>query len=157
MRGLEWIFRPWYSLGGYICFFSNVSLCVLVLSPEVRIKHDKKTDRQSIRENEEKNTYLSVPKQTIFQKISRGGHFQAKIYIADFGPLNRTFWAWNWYKTFNCFAANKKKWDMIFRRGGGSQRPFGTFPKIYPFWYRHPSLRGVTYNHNCAVCIALHK
>ena len=25
--------------------------------------------------------------------------------------------------------------------GGGGQRPFGTFPKIHPFWKRHPSLR----------------
>ena len=25
-------------------------------------------------------------------------------------------------------------------RGGGGQRPFGTFPKIHPFWYSRPSL-----------------
>ena len=24
---------------------------------------------------------------------------------------------------------------------GGGQRAFGIFPKIHPFWYRHPSLR----------------
>ena len=29
---------------------------------------------------------------------------------------------------------------MIFRKWGGGQRPFGTFPKIHQFWRRHPSL-----------------
>ena len=29
---------------------------------------------------------------------------------------------------------------MIFRKWGGGQRPFGTFPKIHQFWRCHPSL-----------------
>ena len=36
---------------------------------------------------------------------------------------------------------------MIFRKwGGGGQRPFGTFPKIHPFWYGHASLISNNYN-----------
>ena len=27
--------------------------------------------------------------------------------------------------------------------GSGGQRPFETFPKIHPFWYRHPDMRFV--------------
>ena len=41
------------------------------------------------------------------------------------------FWVWNWNKKFNI---NFQKW-------GGGQRTFGTFPKIHPLMYRHPSLR----------------
>ena len=37
----------------------------------------------------------------------------------------------------------KLQHDFLKMRGGG-QRPLGTFPKIYPFWYRHPSLRSKT-------------
>ena len=46
--------------------------------------------------------------------------------------------------------------------GVGGQRPFGTFPKIYPFWYRGPSvvaktfLRRVTFQNSafvqCVLC-----
>ena len=42
-----------------------------------------------------------------FQK--GGGDLNPKIYIADFGPLNRAFWAWNWLTICN----------MIFRKWGG--------------------------------------
>ena len=35
----------------------------------------------------------------------------------------------------------KLQFDFPKMRGGGDQRPFGIFPKIRPFWYRHPSLR----------------
>ena len=36
----------------------------------------------------------------IFRKSAKGGEviFDPKIYIADFGNLNRAFWSWNWYK-----------------------------------------------------------
>ena len=58
-----------------------------------------------------------------------------KNYVADFGPLNRAFGA-IFLKTL--------QHDFPKMSGGGGQRPFGTFPKIYPFWYRHPSLRSKT-------------
>ena len=54
--------------------------------------------------------------------------FNPKIYLADFGPLNRTFW----------IVISKKNPKM---RGEG-QRPFGTFLIIHPFWRHHPSLSG---------------
>ena len=119
------------------------------------------------------------------RKSSKGGGviFNPKIYIADFGPLNRAFSAWKWYKmvflgyVFNQFNGNTMlnccttcisweigsyntqqsphiKWtyalllqfcreirNMIFRKWGGGQRPFRTFPKIHPFWRRHLSLK----------------
>ena len=37
----------------------------------------------------------------IFGKVLKGGRgviFNPKIYIAKFGPLNRAFWPWKWYK-----------------------------------------------------------
>ena len=35
--------------------------------------------------------------------------------------------------------------------GGGVQRPFGTFPKIHPFWYPDPSLRKVWQRNTSAI------
>ena len=29
--------------------------------------------------------------------------------------------------------------DFLRMRGGRGQRPFGTFPKVLQFWWRHPS------------------
>ena len=38
---------------------------------------------------------------------------------------------------------------MIFqKRGGGGQQPFGTFPKIHPFWWGQASLIGAHQNLN---------
>ena len=54
--------------------------------------------------------------------------FNPKIYVADFGPLNRTFWT----------VISKKNPKL---RGEG-QRPFGTFLIIHPFWRHHPSQSG---------------
>ena len=48
---------------------------------------------------------------------------------------------------------------MIFRKwGGGDQRPFGTFPKIHPFWKRRPSLTlSSEHSEQCAFqCAMLH-
>ena len=38
------------------------------------------------------------------------------------------------------YSGKKAQHDFPKMRGGG-QRPFGTFPKIHPFWLGHPSLR----------------
>ena len=54
------------------------------------------------------------PKRMNFRKSSKGGGVisNPKIYIADFGPLNRAFSAWKWYKrvflgyVFNQFNGN---------------------------------------------------
>ena len=56
--------------------------------------------------------------------------FNPKIYTADFGPFNRAF--------CSTFPKKKMQHDITKMRGGG-QRPFGSFPKTHPFWYRPPS------------------
>ena len=62
------------------------------------------------------------------------GHSNPKIYVTDFGPLNRAFWAWYWKKLQHDFPKMR----------GGRQRLFGTFPKIHPFWRHYPSLSNWT-------------
>ena len=42
--------------------------------------------------------------------------------------------------------------DFPEMRGRGGQRPFGTFPKIHPFWWRHLSLR-VQFEHTLDVIL----
>ena len=45
---------------------------------------------------------IPLPKRTNFRKSSKGGGgviSNPKIYFADFGPLNRAFSAWKWYKS----------------------------------------------------------
>ena len=44
----------------------------------------------------------------------------------------------------------KAQYDFPKMRGGGVQRPFGTFPKIHPFWKSRPSLRLT--NDHCEEC-----
>ena len=44
------------------------------------------------------------------------------------------------YRTY-ALLSRKAQHDFPKMRGGGGQRPFGTFPKIHQFWRRHPSLR----------------
>ena len=61
-----------------------------------------------------------------------GGIFNPKIFVWNFGPLNRAFWTWNWYKFATWFSKNEGV--------GGVQRPFRTFPKIHPSSCGHPSL-----------------
>ena len=39
------------------------------------------------------------------------------------------------------YSGKKAQHDFPKMRGGGDQRPFGTFPKIHPFWKSRPSLR----------------
>ena len=39
------------------------------------------------------------------------------------------------------YSGKKAQYDFPKMRGGGDQRPFGTFPKIHPFWNSRPSLR----------------
>ena len=59
------------------------------------------------------------------------------------------------FRTFKCGFLGMKFWkklqhDFPKMRGGG-QRPFGIFPKIDPFWWRHLSLTTLTQhlsNHN---------
>ena len=38
------------------------------------------------------------------------------------------------------YSGKKAQHDFPKMRGGGDQRPFGTFPKIHPFWNSRPSL-----------------
>ena len=80
---------------------------------------------------------LAFPKRMNFRKRGVGWVggwviFNPKTYVADFGPLNRAFWAWH-QKTFTTWFF--RKW------GGEGQRPFGIFPKNHLFWRRHSSLR----------------
>ena len=42
-------------------------------------------------------------------------------------------------RTFVAILSQNPQYDFPKMRGGG-QRPFGTFPKIHPFWWGHPSL-----------------
>ena len=75
-------------------------------------------------------TFGKLPKERVI--------FNPKIHVADFGPLNRTFWAWNLKKKKNCNIFFLKK------RGGSqplTQRPFGTFLKHHPSYCGHPFLR----------------
>jgi len=52
--------------------------------------------------------------------------------VAGFGPKR------------GLFEHERKKLQQNFpKKGGGGQRPFETFPKIHPFWYRHPDMRFV--------------
>ena len=39
------------------------------------------------------------------------------------------------------YSGKKAQHDFPKMRGGGDQRPFGTFPKIHPFWKSRPSLK----------------
>ena len=64
------------------------------------------------------------PKRMNFWKSSkRGGGVisNPKIYVADFGHLNRAFWAWNWYKrvisgyVFQQLYWEKSKQDTFWR------------------------------------------
>ena len=56
---------------------------------------------------------VALTKRNYFRKTSEGGWviFNQNIYVADFGPLNRAFWAWNWK---NC--------NMIFWKWGKGGR-----------------------------------
>ena len=64
-----------------------------------------------------------------FRKSPKGGGegviFNPKIYITDFCHYRRYF-----VHEFR----KKLQYDFPKMRGGGDQRPFGTFPKINPFW-----------------------
>ena len=40
------------------------------------------------------------------------------------------------------YSGKKAQHDFPKMRGG-DQRPFGTFPKIHPFWKRRPSLTNI--------------
>ena len=63
----------------------------------------------------------------ILGRLPKRGSVFNPTYVADFGPSNRAFWAWNYEKIATWFSGNERM----------DQRPFGTFPKIHPFWGRH--------------------
>ena len=44
-------------------------------------------------------------------------------------------------RTFVAILSRNLQYDFPKMRGGGGQRPFGTFLKIHPFWRRRLSLR----------------
>ena len=70
-----------------------------------------------------------------------GGHFQSKSLHCRFWTFKRGFLS----------RKLKKNCNMIFRKWGRGQRPFGTFLKIHPFWRRHPTLINDTHPKKC-VC-----
>ena len=84
------------------------------------------------------------------EKFQKGGGVisNPKIYIADFGLLNRAFWAWKWYKRVisgfrvcffnNCIEKNQNK--THFEEGTSESPSFGAFLKNHQFWRRPPSL-----------------
>ena len=57
-----------------------------------------------------------------------GGHFQTETLCCRFWTIEQGF-----------EIGKKLQYDISKMRGRG-QWPFGTFPKIHPFWYHHPSL-----------------
>ena len=66
------------------------------------------------------------PKRMNFRKSSEGGggSFSIQKFIAiidDTSVMN---------------FGKRLQYDFSKMRGGGGQRPFGTFPKIHPFWRR---------------------
>ena len=71
---------------------------------------------------------VAPPKRMNFRKI-------AKIYIADFWPLNGAFLIWNW-KQFATWLSEMKE---------GRQRLFGSFSIIHPFWREGPPNSPVMY------------
>ena len=97
----------------------------------------------------------------IFGKSSKGGGGSfsiQKFMLQILGTLNKAFWAWNLYKRvisdyvfstivliltdtiwpmppcINATISIIKICIIIFQKWGGSQRLFGIFPKIHPFW-----------------------
>ena len=60
-----------------------------------------------------------------FQMGGAGVIFNPKNYVADYGPFNKTFWAWNLQTTWKWFSENY---------GGGVKVCLPTFPKIHSFW-----------------------
>ena len=70
----------------------------------------------------------------IFGKVPKGGRgviSDPKIYVADFCHYKGYFGHDFQKKSATWFSENE---------GGGVQRPFGTFPKIHPFWEGNASL-----------------
>ena len=66
-----------------------------------------------------------------FQGGVGGVIFNPKIYIADFCHYRRYF---------GHEFQKKLQYNFPKMSGGGGQRPFGTFPKIHPFWKGKASL-----------------
>ena len=73
-----------------------------------------------------------------FRKSSEGGGgggviSDPKIYVADFCHYKG-------YTSVMNFGTNPQHNFPKMRGRGGGQRPFGTFPKIHPFWRGEASL-----------------
>ena len=77
-------------------------------------------------------TSLRVPKRMNFRKTSKGGgrSFSIQKYMLQIWTFIMDF--------FGRFP--KQICNIIFRKWGGGQRPFGIFPKIHLFWGHQPSL-----------------
>ena len=83
----------------------------------------------------------------IFRKVPKGGG------LSQSKKLCRRFWSFK--EGFKLFFFRIKRCKMIFCKwGGGVQRSFVTFPKIYLLWYLHPSLNGSKINHCLALTLA---
>ena len=89
---------------------------------------------------------MTLPKRIIFRKSCKGVGwgviFNKKNHVPDFRPLKRAL-----SRCFPKFAT-----QFSHRKGGGGQRLFGTFPKIHPFWYHHPSLSSCAFSHCMLFC-----
>ena len=66
-----------------------------------------------------------------------GGHFQSKKFILKIFAIIDDTSVMNFRKKMQYDFPKMKGWGGA---GGGGQRPLGIFPKIHPFWHRHPSL-----------------
>ena len=67
----------------------------------------------------------------IFGKVPKGGGVisNPKIYVADFGHLNRAFWAWNWYKrVISGYVFQQLYWEK------SKQDTFWRGPPPHPLW-----------------------
>ena len=75
---------------------------------------------------------LATPKQMNFWKSSsRAGEggcwvmFNQKIYVVDFGPFNRAFWAWNWYRICNIIFRKFIRFGVAILPKGGKEAKWG--------------------------------
>ena len=82
----------------------------------------------------------------IFEKVPKRGRWSfsiQKIMLQILGTLNRTFWAWNWYKRVTsgfrvCFFLQQLYWekskqDTLWRRHFWIHPPLELFRKLIPF------------------------
>ena len=78
--------------------------------------------------------------------LGGGGHFQSKNLCCKIWTFKQG------YLTMKLIQSNsqfKKIATQLSENEGGGQRPFGTFPKIHPFWMGSASLRKIAIHTFC--------